>query len=363
MSQISCLSCRAVFQSMEERDQHFKLPWHSYNVKRKVHGLDPVSEQVYEERQKQLDQLENKAKDSYTGYCDVCKKTFSNSNQLDNHMQSKKHKQAQHEKEERERRTGIVEPPKVFPKKTEKSELSPENDDNAEEEEEEEKPTFIPEVFEPNSCRCLFCRKISDTTEDNLVHMMKYHSFIIPDPEYLEDLDGLLQYLGEKISRGCFCLYCNRGFHDANSVRQHMLDASHSKIKYEEDDEVDEYAPFYDYSTQEDTLDEDSIGVSYTGELCLPDGRLVGHRSLFRYYKQKFDPQYDNRRIMENKLLLEYHELQNTSSSAIIKYTPQQVSERQKQLAVQRVDSYHQRLRLDAGMRMNKIHLNHFSHR
>lgn len=40
------------------------------------------------------------------------------------------------------------------------------------------------------------------------------------------------------------------------------------------------------------------------------------------------------RLVLINKLLLEYHEKKNTPTSALIKYTPKQLTERQKQVAV-----------------------------
>ena len=33
----------------------------------------------------------------------------------------------------------------------------------------------------------------------NLLHMSKAHSFLLPDFDYIDDLDGLLDYLGEKV--------------------------------------------------------------------------------------------------------------------------------------------------------------------
>ena len=120
MQNISCLSCRVVFKTMEERDAHFRLPWHSYNVKRKVHGLEPVTEAVFEDRQRLsiflssdlyivVEASQNTKKENQKCYCDVCRKTFSNENTLNNHLQSKKHLDAQKAKIERELKTGVVE--------------------------------------------------------------------------------------------------------------------------------------------------------------------------------------------------------------------------------------------------------------
>jgi pre-60S factor REI1 len=73
---------------------------------------------------------------------------------------------------------------------------------------------------------CLFCSTISDSLEDNMTHMTKVHSFFIPDIEYLVDLQGLIRYLGEKISVGNVCLFCNgkgKGFLSMDAVRKHMV--------------------------------------------------------------------------------------------------------------------------------------------
>ena len=57
--------------------------------------------------------------------------------------------------------------------------------------------------------QCLFCSKKSKDIDSNLAHMLKDHGFFVPDIEYLIDIDGLLKYLGAKISLGHICLYCN----------------------------------------------------------------------------------------------------------------------------------------------------------
>lgn len=46
---------------------------------------------------------------------------------------------------------------------------------------------------------CLFCSHPSGDLEKNLIHMTEKHSFFLPDPEYLADLEGMVAYLGEKV--------------------------------------------------------------------------------------------------------------------------------------------------------------------
>jgi len=60
----------------------------------------------------------------------------------------------------------------------------------------------------------------------NMHHMTIAHSFFIPDIEFLVDVEGLIQYLGEKISIGNVCLSCNgrgKGFHTLEAVQKHMV--------------------------------------------------------------------------------------------------------------------------------------------
>jgi len=56
--------------------------------------------------------------------------------------------------------------------------------------------------------------------------MTSEHSFFIPDIEYLIDIEGLIKYLGEKISIANVCLYCNergKAFYSLEAVQKHMV--------------------------------------------------------------------------------------------------------------------------------------------
>ena len=56
--------------------------------------------------------------------------------------------------------------------------------------------------------------------------MTKVHGFFVPDIEYMKDLKGFIKYLGEKISIGFVCLYCNgkgRSFWSLEAVQDHMV--------------------------------------------------------------------------------------------------------------------------------------------
>jgi pre-60S factor REI1 len=105
-------------------------------------------------------------------------------------------------------------------------------------------------------------RRRLTSVHSNVDHMVQAHSFFIPDFEFLTDLEGLILYLGEKLSVANLCLYCNgkgRGFHTLEAVRGHMVSKGHCKILYEDGADL-EIAEFYDFSeTWEDVDDEDAV--------------------------------------------------------------------------------------------------------
>ncbi|KAG8512633.1 Zinc finger protein 622 [Galemys pyrenaicus] len=151
---------------------------------------------------------------------------------------------------------------------------------------------------------CLFCSHHSSSLMKNVAHMTKIHSFFIPDIEYLSDLKGLIKYLGDKVGVGNICLWCNekgKSFYSTEAVQAHMNDKSHCKL-FTDGDAALEFADFYDFRSSypdhkegEDPDETEELSsekpLEYddeTMELILPSGARVGHRSLMRYYKQRF---------------------------------------------------------------------------
>ncbi|XP_006895073.1 PREDICTED: zinc finger protein 622 [Elephantulus edwardii] len=177
-------------------------------------------------------------------------------------------------------------------------------DAEEEEEEEEERAETQPPLGAIPVTDCLFCSHHSCSLMKNVAHMTKVHSFFIPDIEYLSDLKGLIRYLGEKVGVGKICLWCNekgKSFYSTEAVQAHMNDKSHCKL-FTDGDAALEFADFYDFrssypdhkegdSTEEAEAFPSDRNVEYdddTMELILPSGARVGHRSLMRYYKQRF---------------------------------------------------------------------------
>lgn len=68
------------------------------------------------------------------------------------------------------------------------------------------------------------------------------------DHRFISDLDGLLEYLHQKVRWGRCCLYCTRLFRDASSCQRHMIDVSHCKVAYATEEEISEVVDFYDFT-------------------------------------------------------------------------------------------------------------------
>lgn len=296
--------------------------------------MPPVSAEGFEKLLNEQRNAEKVQTEDNSLYCKACGKLFKTINAHDNHLNSKKHKDAlkrfveEHADEE------------VSVKATGESKYELPRDFRAEDEteadgmdvEEVDSDEWADEDYENPIANhnCLFCDHHSKNVVNNVKHMSIEHSFFIPDAEFLVDLEGLLSYLGEKICRDFICIWCNdRGktFYSLQGVRKHMIDKGHCKVLHE-GAALAEYVDFYDYSTSYpdagDGMDIDQeleIADAIEGDeyqLVLPSGITIGHRSLMRYYNQRINP---NRAVVVkksdrkmHKVLSEYRSIGWTST-------------------------------------------------
>lgn len=220
------------------------------------------------------------------------------------------------------------------------------------------------EVYPLQEGACLFCTVKSDTFENTLTHMAVQHSFFVPDIEYVVDIRALLAYLQEKVFEFHVCLRCNgvgRGFQSTEAARKHMVDKGHCMLDYSEQGQEElcdffDFRPSYpdyvpgedndedledeeweDISGDEEDADEEEVSpeamaagiadgtisvrrrrrvtpmsgpeLQYrpaTLEIVLPGGRVAGHRSLQRYYKQHFSPQERRESVLIQRVVSQY---------------------------------------------------------
>ncbi len=278
-------------------------------MKRGCEGLAPVCQEVFESRLADV----TKARASKTQRelkCGPCGKTFTTKASYDHHMRSKKHIQrAKNVQERRERKAAAAsaapQPSGVGTPQDAVGSSSGAGMKTGESAEEEK--NGIPVTH------CVFCHEKMDTLEVYLEHLLRAHSFFLPYIERLISLEAFLEYLGQKVGRGHQCVYCNHLFKDVEAVRQHMRDKGHCKLSLDTEEDVEEYGGFFrppsdkglGGSGGEGDADAKSsaaagralviaapratLQVSDLG-LVLKNGRIVGHRSMARYYRQKLRP-------------------------------------------------------------------------
>jgi pre-60S factor REI1 len=277
----------------ELQKAHYKTDWHRYNLKRKVSELPPVTAENFRERVlAQKEQVSEQVVDTSCS-CRTCGKHFSCSNAFENHLKSKKHRDAAAREEKElpadvQRRNAKNKEPsngqamgeqKRMPAtdteqsmklekagttssshsaRTAKAGSKPSVESatggslGVEEECADDSDAGSEESWSGEALgleECLFCPHVSESLETNLKHMTVEHSFFIPDIEYLIDLEGLVTYLGQMVGELHMCLWCgekSKVFTELKAVQQHMVDKGHCKLLHDGDATL-EFADYYDY--------------------------------------------------------------------------------------------------------------------
>lgn len=301
----TCLNCCVRFADANMMRDHYKTDWHRYNLKRRVAELPPVTAEEFQKRVIQQREAVDAASLDASQYCNVCRKQFGSDKSYDNHLNSKKHKENEEKFEvEQEAAESLVEEEESLRKLKEARaatlEDDADDDDDDEDVEEVDSDEWEEEVENPIAQhKCMFCGEKSEDLVANLRHMSMKHSFFVPDPEFITDLEGLMLYLGEKIARDFICIWCNdrgRTFYSLDAARKHMMDKGHCKMLHE-GLALAEYADYYDYSSsypdnviyQTHSFPTNNISNMF---VILFPGRRHGHRrgSRSRYARWRRIP-------------------------------------------------------------------------
>lgn len=324
-SAFTCASCQRVFSDYEAQRQHYQSDWHRFNLKRKIRDLPPVLEETFlsllNQKCKAASEAAEKEKPT-TLYCIPCKKSFSSIKSATSHTQSRRH-------------LDTIKCNPLFQEdviKVKTTTKTTNKDFIAEEEAQAFIENKLSNIKRLTHLDCLFCAENNFiTAKDNLEHMKKCHSLFIPDHQYLTDLEGLLDFLAEKVSVFNECIWCPSSRSSFQScglsgLRKHMADKGHQKIRFEEDDGRADIECFYTYPSVSrermiifnddsdseyediDEIDgEEGVGKSgdakatitdYEGdertlfispdesEMLLPNGKKIGSRQYRIYYRQ-----------------------------------------------------------------------------
>ena len=281
---IFCATCEINFDNQESYKAHYQTDFHQYNLKRRILKLSPLELEVYEQNKRQiLSRTKPTGKKEEDFSCQACKKSFRSSETLQQHLESKMHLE-----------------------KSKKASSAPA---------EETKPApFVSAIG--NNAICLFCSADSESMKNNLEHMWKEHSFFIPKEDQCKNKEGLLKALATRIEKHKRCINCEfirtRSFISATHAQMHMRDLGHCQMNLEY---LNHYKKFYrplpanpiaedskkkndadedgsDWVTESESDDSDIEPFQKrpkrlpTGELLLPDGRIIGHKRYKIYYKQ-----------------------------------------------------------------------------
>ncbi|KAJ2311111.1 pre-60S factor rei1 [Coemansia sp. Cherry 401B] len=97
LPQFTCIACQVAFYSADQQRTHYRSDWHRYNLKRKVAGLPPVTAESFAQRllAQQAQAVEDTKRAEFSADCTVCKKAYSSENAFNNHLNSKKHREAE----------------------------------------------------------------------------------------------------------------------------------------------------------------------------------------------------------------------------------------------------------------------------
>lgn len=336
LSVIACTSCRVRVYGVAARHQHYKSELHVVNVQRKTAALPgfTLSEFAARLAAVRVQAAADGAAASGTRrshHCGVCAKRFSSERALENHIGSRRHRDALRARAP--------------------SEVTVEGSD----EEEDAMEHRLAEASEIPPTVCVFDGHVSETVEANVAYMAATFGFYLPYVDALDDIEGLLVYLGMKVGLGYACVECDKAFASVPAVQHHMRSKQHCRMTADDDVWVAEYASFYEFgndvasegdvadgdeadgweevpaeevaaveadSTTIAVIDEKSRkaalsrlqplgggapGVHGSEDVSLVvNGKVLGHRSLLRYYKQSYPSSAGGNRTAIERVLNEY---------------------------------------------------------
>ncbi|EQL03599.1 c2h2 finger domain containing protein [Ophiocordyceps sinensis CO18] len=130
-----------------------------------------------------------------------------------------------------------------------------------------------------NPAQCLFCSHRSPGLDENMDHMLKKHSLVVPDPDRLAvDLETLIEYF-HLVVHGYFeCLFCGSQRRNIEAAQQHMIGKGHCKIDISS--QASEYRDFYEF---EPSIDDDITELADGNKsIRLPSGKVLSHRAEAR---------------------------------------------------------------------------------
>jgi len=322
MSSSYCSSCKIEVQNDDNLRDHYKSEFHRYNIKRKLVGLPPVTDDQFSKKKAQLIAESSQSEKDVLYKCELCGKSFASKQTYKQHLESNKHKENL-KKFNKNGAVGLENQAEGFKEQEEGSLRTSLEDQTV----------------------CLFCNQKNPDLNENLLHMRVSHSFFISELSHLKNLKGLLKHLAYKIHKKRTCFTCGFEASTGEGTQHHMISKGHVFMNTED---FGEYLVFYDFTKKIENLrknglivdDEDEqnnvdlleivlenrdeeerendseeeeqgseeweiidhaegsearkvykmrrVKLLGTGEIQLPNGTILGHRKFKTAYKQYF---------------------------------------------------------------------------
>lgn len=262
-----------------------------YNLKRRIASLAPISATVLQNQVLASDSGDYDKEDSplFQRSCTACEQHYTNRKAWQAHLESRNHDQKTTETDSKGSSLSDESPLSTLSLNTH----------------EEDQSASKEESFSP--LQCLFCNVESASMDFNLTHMSHAHSFFIPDAEYLVDMESLLSYLFAVVSVFHECLFCGSSKTTKFGVQDHMRGKGHCKVDFEDDEH--DLKQFYDFiGDVDDEGDQPKTEVALVpngDELRLPSGKVLGHRSRTRLFRQDFSNHPSSSSSSRQQLLTE----------------------------------------------------------
>ncbi|CAG8468045.1 16393_t:CDS:2 [Acaulospora colombiana] len=245
----TCLACQVAFETAGNQRSHYGTDWHRYNLKRKVAELPPVTYSAFEQKVLAQQALSKNAAEeiSFSAECSACGKTYYSKNAYANHLQSNKHK--------------VSEVKATQEGKLQKKKL----------------PTIL--------------HKDGDTlrkeeTQQSIEEIDKGHCKIAYDRD--EDVMEIVD------------------FYDFTS--SYPVEGSEEGWEHVDDEEWEDVEDDVDSSVGKSEHPMSGLIYEDDTELVLPSGARIGHRSLWKYYKQSLRPEEERDSVIINRLITQYGE-------------------------------------------------------
>lgn len=305
-----------------------------YNLKRRVASLPPISAEAFTEKvlQARAQSTAEADKAFFERVCDACEKTYYSENSFQNHLLSQKHRAREakgpqpagvpdeassvmsstfslgdpvHAKagDDESLDMAVEEEFNQVIEGLQKTQVShtrpspvkrpsnppPAHGNSSDKERDSNSATPTPPQPDPATLlqQCLFCRYQSPTVALNAHHMERFHGMVIPEKEFLVDLDGLVKHLSSKVYEGLQCLTCGKTKANAFAVQTHMRDVGHCTIPFTTEREQLDVGDFYDFRStysdgEEDEEEEEGeskekkLGVKRSTKLTHENGEVAG---------------------------------------------------------------------------------------